>query len=88
MPSPVYYVCLWGDSDLPRSCEHQHPTIASAVACTGSACAGAYVVAVKDGKYQQLSRSEESLFQNLMYGNAERLQRLVRWFGRLHLIVS
>jgi hypothetical protein len=90
MPSPVYYVCAWSeiDSRCLCACDHQHRTIISAVACTGSACAGAYVVAVENGEYRELDETEEAVFQNLMYGSPERLQRLIRWIGRMSLIVS
>jgi len=87
---PSYYVCASSevDSRCLCACDHQHRTIASAVACTRSARAGAYVVAVEDGEYRELNPDEEALFQNLMYGNPERLERLIRWMGRLSLLVS
>jgi hypothetical protein len=90
MPSPVYYVCAWSETDSRClcACDHQHRTIVSAVACTGSACAGAYVVAVEDGEYRELNPTEEALFKNLMYENPERLQRLIRWMGRISFVLS
>lgn len=88
MPSPVYYICAWTNSHCLCACDHRHSTIPSAVACTGSACAGAYLVAVEDGEYRELNTKEEAQFQDLMYGSPERLQWLIRWMGRLSLILS
>jgi len=47
-------------------------TVASAVACTLSAYAGAYVIAVEKGEYRELTAKEEAEFQELMYGSPER----------------
>jgi hypothetical protein len=88
MPSQRHYVCAWTDNDIFSHCEHQHQTLASAVACTASACAGAYVVAVENGVYRELDPGEEALFRNLMYENPQRLERIVHWFGRMHLMLS
>ena len=91
MPSPKrYYVCAWSEIDSLYLCAccHKHRTIATAVACTGSVGAGAYVVAVEDGEYRELNADEEALFQKLMHGSPERLQKLIRWMGRLSLIIS
>jgi hypothetical protein len=43
-------------------------SVASAVACTWSAYAGAYVVAVEKGEYRALNDKEEAEFQFHMYG--------------------
>jgi hypothetical protein len=43
-------------------------SVASAVACTSAACAGAYVVAVEKGEYRALNDKEEAEFQLRMYG--------------------
>jgi hypothetical protein len=88
MPSQRYYVGAWTNNDIFSHCDHQHKTMASAVACAGSVCAGSYVVAIEDGQLEQLEPWEEALYQRLMYGKPERLERLIRWFGRMHLIVS
>ena len=74
MPSPpqLYYFCAWTDSGCLCGCDHSHMTIVSAVACSSSAMAGAYVVAVEKGEYRELSDKEEREFQELMYGSAER----------------
>jgi predicted TPR repeat methyltransferase len=62
--------------------------MASAVACAGSVTAEAYVVALEDGEFEELDPWEESLFQKLMYENPERLERLIRCFNRMHLILT
>jgi len=80
MTSPnVYYIAAWTDSDFLCGCDHQHKTIISSVVCAASTCAGAYVIAVENWKYRELTRKEELQFQNLMYGNPERVRMLVRW---------
>jgi hypothetical protein len=43
-------------------------SVTSAVFCTSSACAGAYVVAVEKGEYRELNDKEEKEFQFRMYG--------------------
>jgi hypothetical protein len=43
-------------------------SVTSAVFCTSSACAGAYVVAVEKGEYRALTDKEEKEFQCHMYG--------------------
>ena len=52
-------------------------TVASAVACTLSAYAGAYVIAVERGEYRALSAKEEAEFQELMYGSPKRKRECV-----------
>jgi hypothetical protein len=69
---PFYYFCAWTDSGCLRGCDHFHLTVASAVACSSEACAGAYVVAVEKGEYRALDGKEEAEFQALMYGYSER----------------
>jgi hypothetical protein len=66
-PPPLYYFCAWTDSGCLCGCDHFHLTIASAVACTSSAMAGAYVIAVEKGEYRALEPKEEAEFQDLMY---------------------
>jgi hypothetical protein len=43
-------------------------SVTSAVFCTSSACAGAYVVAVEKGECRALNDKEEKEFQCHMYG--------------------
>lgn len=84
MPS-LYYMCAWTDDHLFDYCGHMHNTIISAVACTGSACAGAYVIAVEDNEFRELNSKEEAQFQSLMYGNPKRLKLLIGCTGRMLL---
>ena len=79
MPSAprLYYFCAWTDSGCLLGCDHFHMTVASAVACTSSACAGAYVVAVEKGEYRELNAKEEAEFQQLMYGYPDRKRECV-----------
>lgn len=79
MPSPpsLYYFAAWTDSGCLCGCDHFHMTVASAVACTASTCAGAYVVAVEKGEYRALDTKEETEFQELMYGSPERKRECV-----------
>jgi hypothetical protein len=74
MPSPpsFYYFAAWDDSGCLCGCAHFHLTLASAVACSSVAYAGAYVIAVEKGEYRALSPKEEVEFQRLMYGYPER----------------
>jgi hypothetical protein len=51
--------------------------VASAVACSSGACAGAYVVAVEKGEYRALNDKEEREFQELMYGSPERKRECI-----------
>ena len=88
MLSQSHYVGAWTDNDIFFRCDHQHKTIASAVACAGSVNAGAYVVAVEHGEFEDLDPWEEALFQKLMYESPERLERLIRCFNRMHLILT
>jgi len=79
MPSPpsLYYFCAWTDSGSLRGCDHSHLTIASAVACSSSAYAGAYVIAVDKGEYRDLDAKEEVEFKELMYGFTKRKRECV-----------
>jgi hypothetical protein len=79
MPSQplLYYFCAWTDSGCLCGCDHFHMTVASAVACSSSACAGAYVIAVEKGEYRALNRKEEQEFQELMYGYPERKRKFI-----------
>jgi len=74
MPSPpsFYYFCAWTDSGCPCGCDHFHLTLASAVACSSAAYAGAYVIAVEKGEYRALTTKEEIVWRELMYGSPER----------------
>jgi hypothetical protein len=55
--------------------------MASAVACTASGSAGAYVIAVENGEYRELKPKEEGEFQDLMYGTPKRKREgvVLRW---------
>ena len=68
LPPPLYYFAAWTDSGCLCGCDHYHMSVASAVACTASTCAGAYVVAVEKGEYRELNGKEEKDFQFYMYG--------------------
>jgi hypothetical protein len=72
-----WYFAAWTNSGCLCGCDHQHFTLASAVACTASARAGAFVIAVEDGEYLALSPKEETEFQDLMYGYPERKREFV-----------
>jgi hypothetical protein len=52
-------------------------TLASAVACSSAADAGAYVIAVEKGEYRALSAGEEGESRELMYGSPERKREAV-----------
>ena len=65
---PLYYFAAWDDSGCLCGCDHYHRSVASAVACTRSACGGAYVVAVENGEYRALNGKEDNEFQFHMYG--------------------
>jgi hypothetical protein len=81
LPPPLYYFAAWTDSGCLCGCDHFHMSVASAVACTRSVCAGAgaYVVAVENGQYRELSDKEEKEFQFHMYGwgKAEKKQEFI-----------
>ena len=72
LPPPLYYFAAWTDSGCLCGCDHFHLTIASAVACTASTCAGAYVIAVEKWEYRELNKKEEAEFRELMYGSPQR----------------
>ena len=72
LPPPLYYFAAWTDSGCLCGCDHFHMTVASAVACTSYAMAGAYVIAVEKGEYRALDPKEEAEFQDLMYGLTDR----------------
>ena len=82
MPSPpsLYYLCAWDHSGCLCGCNHFHLTIASAVACTSSASAGAYVIAVEKGEYRALDEKGDTEFQELMYGHPQRRGRFLAFF--------
>ena len=64
-----HYFAAWTDSGCLLGCDHEHQTIASAVACIP--CAGGYVVAVEDGTLHGLNDNEVMEFQAAMYGASE-----------------
>jgi hypothetical protein len=65
----LHYFTAWTDSECLLGCDHEHKTVTSAAAC--SSTAGSYVVAVENGKLRQLNDSEETEFQDAMYGKEE-----------------
>jgi len=77
----LWYFAAWTDSGCLLGCDHQHFTMASAVACTASGCAGAFVIAVENGEYRELDPKEEAEFQDLMYGTPQRKREgvVLRW---------
>jgi hypothetical protein len=64
----IYYFTAWTDSGCLLGCDHQHQTVASAVACSPSGSAGSYVIAVENQKLRELNEGEEIEFQRLKYG--------------------
>jgi hypothetical protein len=64
----LYYFAAWTNSGCLCGCDHNHPTVVSAVVCAQSAGAGSYVVAVEDRQYRALDKKEEREFQLAMYG--------------------
>ena len=66
--SSTFYFSAWTDSGCLLGCPHEHPTVASAVACIS--CAGGYVIAVEKGVLRALTDVEEVEFQKAMYGSA------------------
>ena len=64
----LYYFAAWTNSGCLCGCDHNHPTVLSAVVCAQSAGAGSYVVSVEDGQYRALDKKEERDFQLAMYG--------------------
>lgn len=78
MPS-LYYIAAWTDSGCFSGCDHEHKTIASAVACIP--CAGGYIVAVQENNYRELNRNEEIEFQQALSGYEERKRNfgLLEW---------
>ena len=61
----VHYFAAWTDSGCLLGCNHEHKTVASAVACIKDA--GGYVVAVET-HLRELTDAEEAEFQHAMYG--------------------
>jgi hypothetical protein len=72
--SLLYYFAAWTDSGCFLGCDHEHPTIISAVSCIP--CAGGYVVAVENGELRALNSVEERQFQALVHGAPEPLKPL------------
>lgn len=82
LPPPLYYFAAWTDSGCLCGCDHYHMSVTSAVFCTCSACAGAYVVAVERGEYRELNDKEEAEFQLRMYDRGKEKKRgfeLLTW---------
>jgi hypothetical protein len=67
MPPSLYYFAAWKDSGCLMGCDHEHPTVISAVVCIS--CAGGYVVAVENGRLRELNDKEERDFQLARYGD-------------------
>jgi hypothetical protein len=63
----LYYFAAWTDCGCLCGCNHQHNTVASAVACSAPGAAG-YVVAVERGQLRSLTEEEEIEFQRTNYG--------------------
>ena len=84
MPSPpsLYYFCAWTDSGCLCGCQHFHRTVISAVACSSSAQAGSYVIAVEKGEYRALNTKEEAEFHALMYEHPERRQAIILYWPK------
>lgn len=75
----LYYFAAWADSGCPLGCDHEHPTVVSAVVCAQSASAGAYVIAVERRELRELNDSEEQEFQLAMYGAKTEKPKLARF---------
>jgi len=65
MPS-LHYFAAFSDSRCIEGCDHEHATVASAVACISTA--GGYVIAVENGQNRELNTEEERQFQSAMFG--------------------
>jgi hypothetical protein len=65
-----YYVAANTECGCLIVCEHQHKTVASATACFPEP--GAHVIAVRRGKFSELTDKEEKEFQFARYGKAEK----------------
>jgi hypothetical protein len=65
-----YFVAVHTDSDCLVGCDHKHANVTTATACISQA--GGYVVAVRRGKFCQLTEAEEAEFQRVMYSCEER----------------
>jgi len=57
----IYYFAAWTDSGFLLGCDHEHQTVAEAVACIS--WAGGYVVAVENNALRALTDDEEAEFQ-------------------------
>jgi hypothetical protein len=67
----VHYLAAWTDSGLFFVCDHEHQTVASAVACIS--VAGGYVVAFET-EQRELNDREMAEFQRAMFGTSSELQ--------------
>jgi hypothetical protein len=65
-----HFVAAHTDSGLLISCNHQHPSVATAVACISQP--GGYVIAVKDNNFFALNEGEEAEFHAIMFGRTSR----------------
>ncbi|HWY56578.1 MAG TPA: hypothetical protein VNZ03_19085 [Terriglobales bacterium] len=61
------YFSAWTDSGCLLGCFHEHPTVASAVACISYA--GGYVIAVEKGVLRALNDAEDKEFRKAVYGS-------------------
>jgi hypothetical protein len=67
MPS-LFYFAASTDSPCIEGCDHEHSTVASAVACISSA--GGYVIACENARLRKLNDEEEKQYQSALYGIA------------------
>lgn len=81
-PPSLCYFCAWTDSGCLCGCQHFHLTLASAVACSSSAQAGSYVIAVEKGEYRELNTKEEAEYRELMYEHPERRQAVILYWSK------
>jgi hypothetical protein len=70
----TFYFAAWTDSGCLLGCDHEHPTVASAVACI--TFAGGYVIAVEKNELRALTDAEEEEFQHAMYGTKAKARQL------------
>lgn len=72
MPS-LFYFAASTDSSRVEGCDHEHTTVASAVACVSTA--GGYVIACENGQLRKLNEEEEKQYQSAAHGIATRRRR-------------
>lgn len=71
----AYFISVFTDSGCMHGCDHQHPTVISAVACISTA--GGYVIAMEEESPRSLTLAEETEFQHAMYGHDCRSEKSV-----------